>query len=454
LEKVQAAAAAIREEAGQRHSEYRYFQQNLPFNKIQEQSIEKPLVYLCTTSSSGLALIVSKQGVQAIEIPELKSQSLQKQIWRPSNEELDRVNSHIREGIITPEDIQAVKGGYFSTYALWSQTPYLNKTSDELMNKLFEAWKETLDETTSWLWDVVMGKLISVLKEQGESAVLIPIGQLSLLPLHAAWTEDLSKPTLRRYVLDELNISYVPSAHSLWQASLATKRPVDSLVAVDNPDGLLFFSGDEVKAVLSDFDKSKSKHLSGKDATVNAVRAEIQKANVLHFATHGRAGWDKAEQAQLLLADGVLTVPDIFNLDLHRVRLAVLSGSETGLPGLELLDEMIGLPAGMLQAGVPGVIGPLWTVSDMSTAMLMARFYSLWREKRKERDITPQEALRQAQIWLRDSTTSQKMEFFDRLAQVNVATARNFYNHLAWNEPDARIFESPFFWAAFTYTGA
>ena len=150
------------------------------------------------------------------------------------------------------------------------------------------------------------------------------------------------------------------------------------------------------------------------------------------------------------------TILDIFQLDLDNIRLAVLSACETSLPGMDLIDEMIGLPSGMMQAGVSGVIGSLWAVNDMSTAMLMARFYSLWHEH--EEGKNPQEALRQAQIWLRDSTTAQKKELFKhfvdtRAVHMSADTAQAFYQHIGCDDAEERIFESPFYWAAFTYPG-
>jgi CHAT domain-containing protein len=249
-----------------------------------------------------------------------------------------------------------------------------------------------------------------------------------------------------------MNISYAPSAYTLWQASLAVERPAGILVAVDNPDGTLRYSKDEVQAAMDVFQQVN--YLPGKKATAKAVKKAMQKSHVLHFSTHGRAGWEKAEQARLKLADGALTLPDIFELDLDQARLAVLSACETGVPGLELIDEMIGLPAGMMQAGVPGVVGSLWSVDDMSTAMLMACFYSLWRVE----ELAPQKALHRAQIWLRDSTTEQKKELFERFIDgqkvgMSANTAQSFYEHIAWKDPHARVFASPFYWAAFTYTG-
>ena len=47
--------------------------------------------------------------------------------------------------------------------------------------------------------------------------------------------------------------------------------------------------------------------------------------------------------------------------------------------GTKLPDEVVALPTAMLQAGFAGVCGSLWSVADISTAMLMVRFYRLWR---------------------------------------------------------------------------
>ena len=45
---------------------------------------------------------------------------------------------------------------------------------------------------------------------------------------------------------------------------------------------------------------------------------------------------------------------------------------------------MIGLPAGFLQAGVPGVVATLWPVNDRSTAVLVAEFYRLLLAERQD----------------------------------------------------------------------
>ena len=45
--------------------------------------------------------------------------------------------------------------------------------------------------------------------------------------------------------------------------------------------------------------------------------------------------------------------------------------------GKRLPDEFLGFPSGFLQAGVPGVVGSFWPVEDLSTSLLMNKFYEL-----------------------------------------------------------------------------
>jgi CHAT domain-containing protein len=153
----------------------------------------------------------------------------------------------------------------------------------------------------------------------------------------------------------------------------------------------------------------------------------------------------------------MLTLRDILSLRLQNARLAVLSACETGVPGTELPDEVISLPTGLAQAGIAGVVASLWSVSDLSTMMLMARFYELW----KAEGVEPPAALRRAQCWVRDTTNGQKAEYFKRFLPEFQAGAERMPTHVADTlykasilaRPDENDFADPFYWAAFTYTG-
>ena len=37
--------------------------------------------------------------------------------------------------------------------------------------------------------------------------------------------------------------------------------------------------------------------------------------------------------------------------------------------------------------------------------------------------------------------------------RMSADAAQAFYAHIGWDDPAAKVFQSPFYWAAFTYTG-
>jgi CHAT domain-containing protein len=215
-------------------------------------------------------------------------------------------------------------------------------------------------------------------------------------------------------------------------------------------------SAQEVAAACEHFPADRRKVLGGEAATEEAVRARLQDYSVLHFSCHGLAGFARPLEGGLVMAHNeTLTLGDVLALRLENARLAVLSACETGVPGTQLPDEVVSLPAGLAQAGVAGVVASLWSVSDLSTMMLMARFYALWKRENPE----PAEALRQAQLWVRDTTNGQKAEYFkDFLPEFNaekmpLSVADTLYKASILARPGENDFEHPFYWAAFGYTG-
>jgi CHAT domain-containing protein len=316
------------------------------------------------------------------------------------------------------------------------------------------AWHAALDATTAWLWEAVMAPVVEHLTQIGVSrAVLIPSGLLGLLPLHAAGGEGRGE-MVRRYALDSVAFSYAPSSLALAASQQQAQAiPADALLAVDNPDSSLLFSGQEVDAALSHFDPGRRLRLAGPIALLEVVKLALPGRSVLHFSTHGWAGWGNPLQGGLLLAgDAHLTLEEILELRLPAARLAVLSACETGVPGTRLPDEVVGLPAGLLQAGVAGVVASLWAVNDLSTARLMERFYEHWRGE----GLAPADALCQAQRWLRDVTRRELgayyASFIRRLPPQEAQAARAELS--IGGDPDDRPYSHPFHWAAFTFSGA
>ena len=426
----------------QRVPGFENFLRSMNAEEILELSSHMPLVYLAAAKPGGFALIAYKGRIHTLWLDQLDERQL-------------------REMMIGPADDPKL-GGYLGAYDTWRRIVRDEQSSYAEIMAATERWESAISTGLGWLWDARVGQVISFLQKMGANQVtMIPLGLLGLLPLHAAWTSDPSRPCGRRYAMDEITFRYAPSAHALRTAQASADCPAESLLAIDNP-GVddpklnLRYSNEEVAAAAQHFQPSATRWLLGDAANLEQVRAMLPSYQVLHFSTHGMAIPGEPLESFLLLANHEhLRLRDILDLRLEQARLAVLSACETGIPGTKLLDEVLALPSGWMQAGVPGVVGSLWSVSDASTMMLMARFYDLWREE----GLQPPEALRQAQMWLRDRTNGEKEEYFKRSlpeyqgTKMPEASAREALHQMLLRNKDERSFAHPFYWAAFGYWG-
>jgi CHAT domain-containing protein len=367
------------------------------FREIVRVAQRAPLVYL-EDVDVGFALIVESSGTVRC-------------VWLP---------------VLTEEELNRRLGEYRVHYELRAQDR--------------SRWRESLDSLCRWLWDAVIGPVVQELAP-ATTASIVAGGYLGMLPLHAAWCEDPSKTSGRRYALDAIAISYLPSAMAMPGAAPAA---ANSVLCVDAPEpvtaGILPFSADETKIVSSLFPESRI--VRGHEATREIAIRELPHFAVTHLSCHGHADLANPLRSGFLMSgDEVLTLADLFHVDLNRVRLLVLSACETGLMGIPLPDEAVSLPSGMLQAGARAVISPLWAISSDTALLLVSRFYQLWRRQ----GLDPAEALRQAQIWVRDSTNQEKI--------ADLGKDRALSTWLESREPSAHETADISAWAAFTYQG-
>ena len=423
---------------------------NPPSPKSQAAADEAPLAYLLATSAGGLAVIVGSNTVQRVWLDSL-------------------TDRRVREWLRGPADEPAI-GGWLGTYM-----NYLDASRNRLIERTLraqralleaeQAWMDAIDDVTHQLWTHLLQPLAEALHQLKTCAdsdaplvTLIPSGLLALLPLHVAWTEDVSTLTGRRYFLDEFTVSYAPSALSLSHArERATSAHADRLLVIEKPlaSGVERLPNvhDEVAAITGLFDMPVI--LAREKATNEAVRAALHEADVVHFSCHGSNNWQSPLDSGLLMADDetgnnvMLTVRDLLDLGLAGGRLATLSACETGIVGTNLPDEAVALPSALLQAGYGGVAASLWSVSDISAAMLMEHFYAGWRHK-GEHQLSPAEALRAAQRWRGTQRTMKKPSTSSttgkELSGVRMpeATAINFFNQAMSRDLDSRDFAHPF----------
>jgi CHAT domain-containing protein len=250
---------------------------------------------------------------------------------------------------------------------------------------------------TEWMWESVMRDVLGALRGSS-SAALVPTGLLGLLPLHAAGTRMQSGEWW--FALEDIVFRYALNARALSASRRGAARTHPfPVLAVADPAGDLPGAQFEVVALTETLPTGDLTVLRGQQADPASILSELTACGTVYFACHGLAAVppESALDSRLLVAGGDIKVRDLLGQDLPALRLAVLSACESARVGVNLPDEVVGLPAGLIQAGAAGVVGSLWLVDDQATLQVMRRFVELWHED----GLPPAEALCQAQRWVR-----------------------------------------------------
>ena len=260
--------------------------------------------------------------------------------------------------------------------------------------------------------------------------VIIPDGILNYLPFEVLLTDGRIKSGNQSYsdlsyLVLKHTINYVQSASVLnnlirtQNDRLNTGKTSRGLIAFGDPVyesegdttfllrkglGRLEYSGKEVEKIASYFPTGESKTYLREKATEENVKTEkgLENFRYIHFATHGLIDERKPDYSSLVLTqdenskeDGFLQAAEIFNLKTN-ASLVVLSACQTGLGKMIRGEGMVGLTRAFMYAGTPSVLVSLWSVSDVSTASLMEKFYSHLVVGK----LTKTEALQKAQLSL------------------------------------------------------
>ena len=391
------------------------FLRSVGVSEIAEAARLEPLIYLCAHQDGGLALIVDGQAESPVRC-----------VWLP--------------------DLRNEKVIEHASFVIAFNMADLVGEADEEGERLRRS---SLDSTCRWLWDAVFEPLSACLK--GSVAVtLVPNGLLAMLPLHAAWHDAPNAPTGRTYALDLAALSYAPNARALGKSAATQKSVPDKVCIVANPSPSSAFDlpGAEREGLdVARFFESASV-LRGFEANKQNVFAFLKRASILHFACHAYANLADPLNSGLFVADrDLITVQDLLRERLDHVRLAVLSACQSGVPGMHLIGEVIGLPTALLQAGATAVIGTMWAIDDLTTVLLIDRFYSLWQRQAH----SPCEALRRAQQWLRDTTNVEKLR--DVAIDYAGEVPSDIKRFLQSEGLEQRSFSDISSWAAFSYVG-
>ncbi|MFJ8297780.1 CHAT domain-containing protein [Streptomyces sp. NPDC094447] len=254
---------------------------------------------------------------------------------------------------------------------------------------------DVLPLTLDWLWtavgEPVTARVRELVPELRPRLWWIPVGMISVLPLHAA------APIGGAGCLDAVVSSYAPSV----RAAAGVGRPGrpgprrQLAVAVPSSPGL-----PELPGALRE-----ARELAARGAALlpDASRAEVLTAlpgaTRVHFACHAGIDPLSPSEGALYLADGPLTIAEVAALDLAGAELAYLSACSTGQGGWRYAGEALHVASAFRQAGFRHVIGSLWPVADPVAVRFARRFYEELPPGDSEGSA---EALNRAARWMRD----------------------------------------------------
>lgn len=353
-------------------------------------------------------------------------------------------------------------------------------TSAETLVALRARWRKTLDTVCDWAWEAAIGPLLKAASAHGDAreaaarpprVVLIPVGQLGLIPWHAARRNQGGSPP--RYACQDAAFSYASSARQFIEASRRQPRPwpqAPMLISDSDhralPDATLevahlyaaYYRGG---AVFGSARGDLPAHVPGKtpaspdDVLAALPRGSSPGASLLHFGCHGRVTVPVLEASLRLGADVeggqdreiAVSVRDI----LRQARAAPPSeGNASG--GLVVLaacltdvtesdyDEALTLATAFLAAGSTGVVAARWGVPDAQTMLFMVTFHRFLNAGNAD----PAHALREAQLWMLDPNREIPTAWPEPLKQQAARLiAFRAGSSLAGVEA----------WAAFTYQG-
>ena len=303
--------------------------------------------------------------------------------------------------------------------------------------------RATVQRVCEWLSDAYLAPVIDVLDSTVTELVLVPVGELALLPLHGAQFADGTA------LIDRFDVRYLLlGMHLVESTTVSSARPV---TVAAPPLGDLPWCAAEAEAVSVIADATRAPEAGHRQGFGQAVAG----ADAFHTSCHGAPVDD---EICLLLAnpvtpDALYSVSDASQLRSRSRGEAFIAACSARTPAVEIPDEIIGFPNAFHAAGFAGTISAGWPVGDLVAALTAIRYYEL------RADSTPIHALNTAQRWLRTLTVGEAVDYLDHILalgadrQIETPQLRIQRDALAQVSPDARICRGPVDWAAFALIG-
>lgn len=266
-------------------------------------------------------------------------------------------------------------------------TDYVNRYFQEIVNfPLMPGVEETWQELAEYLIAPVLEDI-----DGCENLYLIPHGLLHYLPFHALCING-------KRLIEHFPVAYASSLTAIKYVQKKRWKKLDSCISMgftpkENEKKLFEREASLVANLFKRGILFKTKPYLGKNVTRQLLITEAGDKDVIHLSCHGSFNPREPLKSGLRLSDGMLTVRDIFSMNI-KANLLVLSACETGLNEQKPGDELVGLTRAFLYSGTSSIMVSLWSVSADSTLKLMESFYT----KIKNEKMSKVEALQKAQV--------------------------------------------------------
>lgn len=182
----------------------------------------------------------------------------------------------------------------------------------------------------------------------------------------------------RQYLVERFELSYLSAPEALLHSSpnAVTPSQPQALIVGYSEQGRLPQSISEARQVAATLAPALDPVcLLEEAATIDALRRQIGDCHLLHLASHAVFRPDNPLFSWIRLADGRLTVADLYEISLSCRPLVVLSACETGR-GQARGGGLLGMGRGFLAAGAAGIVVSLWKIDDTAAARFMQDFYA------------------------------------------------------------------------------
>jgi tetratricopeptide (TPR) repeat protein len=239
-------------------------------------------------------------------------------------------------------------------------------------------------ETEQW-YDAgrVIGDVLLSGIPQARHLLIVPDGPLSTIPF-----EVVAEPRSKSLLIEQSDISYLPSAQFLvraeaakyirlpWQRQMvALGDPPVSSSDIDRSWQRLEASGAEIHSIERILPGRSEIHL-GVDAKKRYIEEErLENLPILHFSTHAFVDPESPDHSRILLASDYLFQREIYGLDLKGVDLVTVSACDTARGKTIRGEGVQAFSRAFLAAGATSTVTSLWRVADEPTASFMKQFY-------------------------------------------------------------------------------